>query len=121
MNIENIPILRSFRFAFSGLAYMITKERNFRIETMLGATMIIIGLILGLNLVEWLIVLIFIAMVLAAELVNTVVEDVCNILVKELQLGYQQTKAVRDIAAGSVLVTSVCAFIAGILIIGNHL
>lgn len=121
MNIENIPILRSFRFAFAGLGFMLKNERNFRIEVFLGIAMIIAGLIVNLAIIEWLVVLVFIGMVLGAELINTVVEDVCNVLVKELQLSYNQTKAIRDIAAGSVLVISACAFIAGILIIGSHL
>jgi diacylglycerol kinase len=121
MNIKNIPILKSFRFAIAGLIYMLKKERNFRIEAIFGMAVIIGGLIVSLTLTEWLFIFVFVGMVLGAELINTVIEDVCNILVRELKLGYNQTEAIRDIAAGSVLVISACAFVAGILIIGSHL
>jgi undecaprenol kinase len=93
-----------------------SKGRNFRIQLFFAPIVLLTGALLKLSLDEWLIIIFMIFIVLCAELINSAVEEVCNI-VKDLPgILPEATKEARDIAAGSVLVISVGAAIIGLLI-----
>lgn len=94
------------------------QERNMRVHALATLVVLVAGLGLGLSRTEWLTVLILIALVTAAELVNTAVEEICNILRDDLGMSYAATKRARDTAAGAVLITAVVAGIIGIWIFG---
>ena len=57
---------------------------------------------------EWLIIIIAIAIVIAAEMANTAVEYLCDHVTKEYN---DAIKAVKDITAGAVLITAIGSFI----------
>jgi diacylglycerol kinase len=65
---------------------------------------------------EWLFILTMIGLVLAAEMLNTAVEEVCNSMRDELGLPYASSKRARDVAAGAVLVLAVVAALIGCVI-----
>src|SRR6266542_1019467 len=67
-------LLRSFRFAFRGLGQVLTRERNARVHLVAAAAALGLSLWLGLARVEIALVVLAIGRVLAAEVVNTVVE-----------------------------------------------
>ena len=77
---------------------------------------VVVPLLVQLTLNEWLILLVFFALIPSLELVNSAVEDTCNCLRDNLQLDYQATKLPRDLAAGAVLWASVFTALAGAII-----
>ena len=111
-------IVDSFGFAFAGLRYCLRTQRNFRIHIAVAVLGTIAGLILRLGLIEWAVFATMVAMVLAAEMVNTMVESLVDLVTTEY---HPLAKVAKDIAAGIVLLTAMASVIVGLLIFGPRL
>ena len=111
-------IVSSFVFAFAGLAYVFRTQRNFRIHIAIALLMSLVGWLLGLSLAEWAVFGVMVVVVLAAEMTNTMVEA----LVDLVSPGYHPlAKVSKDVAAGVVLLTAIGAVVVGLLIFGPKL
>ncbi len=106
----------SFVYAWRGIVWNLAHERNMKIHLVSLLLCGYFGFLFQLTLNEWLILLVFFALIPSLELVNSAVEDTCNCLRDNLQLDYQATKLPRDLAAGAVLWASVFAALAGAII-----
>ena len=106
-------LFKSFQFAFQGIATEFKKGRSFGIQILAGFLAIILGLILGLNSVEWAILVITIASVLILELINTSLESIVDIVSPEVR---PEAKIAKDVAAASVLIASIASVIIGALL-----
>src|SRR5690349_14181177 len=105
--------LKSFGYAWSGILYFFKKEHNARIH--LGATGIVLLLsyYFKMSQTEWLMILIFIALVWITEMLNTAIERIMDFLSPEI---HPAVGIIKDIAAGAVLVASIAAMIAAAVI-----
>ena len=103
----------SFNHALDGIEYAVNHERNFKIEILMGICASILGFILNINIMEWTIIVLVIAMVLCLELINTAIERAVDLTTKEYR---ELAKAAKDVSAGAVLVMSMFSVIIGILI-----
>lgn len=101
----------SFRYAGRGLWYCIANERNFRIHLSMAFYVVLLAFLYRLQPAERGILLLCIALVLSAEMVNTAAE----ILVDMFSPGYSgMAKVVKDVSAGSVLVFAIFAAAIGL-------
>jgi len=98
--------LRSFGFALEGLAYVVKAEGNARVHLL--ATLLVLGLGFGFGVtrLEWTALLAAIGLVWAAELLNTALEGLCDIVQPARSAGI---KRVKDVAAGAVLMAALAA------------
>ncbi len=103
----------SFRYAFEGLAYCYRTQRNFRIHLAVGLTGTLMGLVLGLSTLEWAIFVLTVGLVLAAEMVNTMIESLVDLVTGEY---HNLARIAKDVAAGIVLLTSIGSVLVGTLI-----
>jgi diacylglycerol kinase len=110
--------LASFRFAWAGLKYIISAERNAWIH--LAATMLalVLGILVGLNASEWLWIVLAIGWVWTAETFNTAIERLADAVTMERD---DRIKAVKDMAAAGVLVSAVGALVIGVIIFVPHI
>ncbi len=106
-------ILKSFFFAFNGIRYCFTREPNFYIHILAATGALCLSFILGISQIEFIVVILCIAVVLAAEMINTAIEQICNRLSRERDA---EIKIIKDISAGAVLVTAIAALICGLII-----
>src|ERR1700694_91950 len=67
-------LLRSFGYAFEGLAYILRTQRNARIEIVVGIAAVALAAWLGISAVEWAVLVLTIVIVLALEVMNTALE-----------------------------------------------
>jgi diacylglycerol kinase len=105
--------LLGFVFASQGLAVLVKTERNFKFHLFAFFCISIAGFLFKIEKTEWLAVLIISAVILTAEALNSAIEKLCNHLHPEI---HPSIKSVKDIAAGSVLISSMIAVvIAGII------
>ncbi len=100
-------LLRSFGFAWQGLAYAWRSQRNFRIEVYLALLALSLAALLGVDPVP---VLLLTALVLTLELLNTALEAVVDLASPE---EHPLAKAAKDTSAAAVLVASLIALAAG--------
>lgn len=106
----------AFGFAFSGIWQVIKKERNIKIYLFLASFAIPLGLVFGINKNEWLILVLIASLFLSAEIFNSAIEGICNLLKEKLNLDYQATKAIRDISAGATLFLALASIVLGLII-----
>jgi len=97
-------LLVSFQYAGAGIKYAFLTQRNFKIQIMAGTLAISLSLFLHLSHVEIAIILVMSAVVLALELLNTALESVVDLTVK--QSYHELAKIAKDCAAGAVLVSA---------------
>jgi len=104
---------RSFKYALKGIVYVIWNEANFTIHIIAASLVIILGIICDLSPTEWFFIILTIAMVMTAEIFNSAVEQLVDIIRPE-----QNKKAgrIKDISAGAVLISAITAIIIGLLI-----
>ncbi len=74
---------------------------------------IIAGIVLGITRTEWIMVVMCIGTVIAAELFNTAIEKLVDLVSPER---HPVAGRVKDIAAGAVLICAVAAAIIGLII-----
>ncbi len=96
----------SFSFAFKGIQYLFLYHRNMRIIFMLGLAAVLLGLHLRLNAEELIALSLTITLVFMAEMFNTAIEMLMNMLTAKYHV---RVKLVKDIAAGVVLLASLNA------------
>ena len=111
-------LIKSFFYAFQGIYTGFKEELNFKIHT-LGAILIIsTGYYLQFTKTEWIAVILCIGIVTSAELFNTAIENLCNMVEPNQN---PVIKKIKDMSAGAVLILATSASIIGLLIILNHL
>jgi diacylglycerol kinase (ATP) len=100
-------LLVSFKYAWNGVSYAFVTQRNFRIHTFLAIFAISTGLLLHITKVEMSIIALTCALVMVLELLNTAIESVVDLTVK--QTYHELAKIAKDCAAGAVLISAIAA------------
>ena len=107
---------KSFLFAIQGFRTAVTTERNIKVMLCVGALAVVAGLILQLDLLSWAIVLLCCGVVIMAELFNTAIETVVDLVSPEF---HPLAGRAKDIAAAAVWVLSLIVAIVGLLVYAN--
>ncbi|MDA8441142.1 MAG: diacylglycerol kinase family protein [Peptococcaceae bacterium] len=107
----------SFCYAWRGIVRVCQSERNMKIHLVAAALALILSGFFHLSWLQFMFILVAIAMVIVAEAINTAIEAVVDLVTAEKHPLAAQAK---DIAAGAVLVAAIFAFIVGVVIFGPH-
>ena len=99
----------SFKYAWAGVYYAFVTQRNFRIHTVIGIIAVSLGLILEIKAMELAIIVMTCAIVMVLELINTAIEAVVDLTVK--QTYHELAKIAKDCAAGAVLISAIAAVV----------
>ena len=110
--------LASFGFAWQGITYVLRTQRNARIHLAIACLVLAAAILLRLSAGELATLLLCMMMVFTAEMMNTVVEAVVDLVTLEYHPG---AKIAKDVAAGAVLVSAGGAVLVGMLIFAPHL
>ncbi|MEK7627000.1 MAG: diacylglycerol kinase family protein [Patescibacteria group bacterium] len=110
--------IKSLGFALNGLAYVWKSEQSFRFQVLIAIVIILGGFFFKLSLIEFSLLTLLIIFVLAAEILNTVMEKLLDIVHPNWS---PAVKIVKDISAAIVLVFSFGALIVGILLFTPHI
>lgn len=104
---------KSFGYAFKGIDDVIEHEPNMKIHVVVAILVVIMAFILKVNIIEWIILVLLIGSVLAAETINTTIENLVDMYTKEYD---ENAKIVKDTAAGTVLILAITSAIIGLII-----
>ncbi|MEM9052379.1 MAG: diacylglycerol kinase family protein [Bacteroidota bacterium] len=105
--------LQSFKYAFAGLKSLIKDEHNSRVHLFAASIAVTAGILLEITKTEWFVILILIGLVFSAELFNSAIENICDLVSPEKN---DLVKKAKDQAAGAVLVIAMVAAIVGLWI-----
>src|SRR5437867_12138918 len=111
-------ILESFNYAFEGIIHVLRTQRNMRIHFTIAAAVLIAGLATDLDRLELIALLLAIAFVLIAEMINTAVEAAIDVATTAFD---PMAKLAKDIAAGAVLIATVTAVAVGYLVFSGEI
>ena len=105
--------IQSFRFAFSGLWFVLKYEHNFRIHLLAAVVAVLAGFYFDISGNEWLAIILIIALVLTLEMVNSAIEKLADVVSPEKN---EKIKVVKDISAAVVLLAAMAALVVAALI-----
>lgn len=105
--------IKSFKYAFEGLWYFVKNDHNGRIH--LFAAVLAVGLSWYLHIValEWIAILSVITLVIAAEIFNSSIEKLADVVSPEY---HPKIKVVKDLAAAGVVLMAFLAIVVGSII-----
>jgi diacylglycerol kinase (ATP) len=112
------PIFQSFNYAIEGVIHALRTQRNMRIHFAIAFGVLVVALIYDVTRLELIALLIAIAFVLIAEMVNTAVEATIDLSTPSFD---PLAKIAKDLAAGAVLIASVNAVAVGYLVLADRL
>lgn len=105
--------VRSFRHALHGLLLSFRTQRHLRVHFFVAILVLCAGFLWRLNRVEMALLLGVISLVILAELFNTAVEAVVDLVTEDY---HPLARVAKDVSAGAVLVASVNAFLVGVML-----
>ena len=110
--------LDSFRYAVEGIVHVFRTQKHMRFHFLTVVLVLLIGLMLRLSRVEMAVLFLVVASVLVAEMMNTAIESVVDMVTQSY---HPLAKLAKDIAAGAVLIASItAAIVGGILFFGSN-
>lgn len=105
--------LRSFGYAWKGIRCCVGKEQNLSFHLIATVLTVLAGFLLDIARTDWMIVILCIGVVIAAELFNTAIEKLVDLVSPQR---HPVAGQVKDIAAGAVLVCAATAAIIGLIV-----
>ena len=107
-------VLKSFKYAFSGISYVLKTSRNFKIQLIFAVTSLMIGFLLQISQSNYVILIAAIMSVLILEILNTSIESIVDLVVKKEFSSL--AKISKDTSAGAVLLASINSVIIAVYI-----
>ena len=107
-------VLISFKFAFSGIYYVLKTSRNFKIQLIFALITLMIGFLLQISQSNYVILIATIISVLILEILNTSIESIVDLVLKKEFSSL--AKISKDTSAGVVLLSSINSVIIAVYI-----
>jgi diacylglycerol kinase (ATP) len=109
--------LESLNCAIEGILWAAKSERHVRYHFVAALTVVFLALFFKISALEFFLLVLAAVLVIFAELMNTAIETVVDLVTDDY---HELAKRAKDVAAGAVLVTSVGAVILGYLVLSGH-
>ena len=106
----------SFFYAVRGVGDAIIDETHLRFHLVAAFYVLLFSPFFELSKTQYAVLILLIAAIISAELVNTAVEDVCDAMTRERK---ELIRLAKDIAAGAVLVLALGAVVVAVLFFWN--
>lgn len=110
--------IKSFRYAFKGLLTVMKFQHNFWIHCVSALLVVLLGFLLKISLAEWLFIVVAIGFVLSAEVFNSAIEELVNLVSPDFN---KRAGLIKDMAAGAVLIAAISAAVIGLIIFIPHI
>src|SRR5215813_3176004 len=106
-------IIESFNYAFEGIIHVLRTQRNMRIHFAVAVAVLVVAIATDVTKLELIALLLAIAFVLIAEMINTAIEGAIDVATSSFD---PMAKLAKDIAAGAVLIAAINAVAVGYLV-----
>ena len=104
----------SIKHAFAGVKWALVTQPNFRIHLFFSAVALLIGWYVSLTPSEWVLLVFTIFWGLSAEMINTAIESLSDLITREWK---KEIKIAKDVAAGMMLTVAVGALVVAYLLL----
>jgi diacylglycerol kinase len=106
-------LINSFKYAIEGFVSSFKTERNMKIHVLAMGLVLVVGLYFKLSIIEWCFITFAISLVIGAELFNTAIETIVDMVSPEKN---PKAKLAKDISAAAVLAFAIGSAIVGLII-----
>jgi diacylglycerol kinase (ATP) len=113
---RQISLLESFNYAVEGIIHVLRTHRNMRIHFAAALGVLVLALALGVDRFQLIALLLSIAFVLVAEMINSAIEAAIDVATSSFD---PLAKLAKDIAAGAVLIASINAVVVAYLVFSS--
>lgn len=113
LKVKTKKLINSFKYAGEGFLSSFRTERNMKIHIVIMLLVILAGILLKIDKLDWIICIICFALVIAGEMFNTAIETVVNMAMPHKN---ELAKIAKDISAGAVLILAIGSAIIGMMI-----
>lgn len=113
-----ISLIDSFNYAFQGVIYAVRTQRNMRVHLIAAVAVLIAAVATGVDRMEMIALIIAVAFVLIAEMVNSAVEGAIDVATTSFD---PMAKLAKDMAAGAVLISTITAAAVGFLVFSERI
>ncbi|MFY7899916.1 MAG: diacylglycerol kinase [Chitinophagaceae bacterium] len=104
------PFNRSITTACKGLRVFFRMERNGKVQLTIAVVTTIAAVIFETSIIEMMLLIGCYALVMSLEMINTAIEEICNII----QPNYHPSiKVIKDVAAAAVMCSSIASILIG--------
>lgn len=103
----------SFKNAFAGIIWIVKNQHNFQVHLLLAILAILLGILLSVSRFEMLLILTTIFFGIVAEMINTALEAITDLVTIEWRM---EAKIAKDVSAGMMLVVALGALTIGLFI-----
>jgi diacylglycerol kinase (ATP) len=110
-------VIESFNFAIEGIIHVLRTQRNMRIHFAIAIGVLVAALAFDVSRLELIALLLAIAFVLIAEMVNTAIEAAVDVASTSFD---PMAKLAKDIGAGAVLIAALNAIAVGYLVFSGQ-
>src|SRR5574338_739581 len=94
---------KSFRYALAGIFWGLKYNQNLRFHFAAALIVIFFSIVFHINAFEMGVLGVMILVVIVSEMMNTVIEEMVDLIVQEHR---KQARIAKDVAAGMVLVSA---------------
>ncbi|MBI2414551.1 diacylglycerol kinase family protein [candidate division WWE3 bacterium] len=100
---RNRNFFTSVKNAMVGIRTGWEDSGHVRFHVFAGSLVVILSLVVGLTVTQWAVVFLLIGGIISAEIINTAIENICNLLRDKAGVPYEFTGKAKDLASGAVL------------------
>ena len=105
--------LKSFVYAWHGILYLLRTQHNAWIHSGFTVMALVLGVCFSITPIEWIVIIICIGLVFAAEAFNTSIELLCDARFTDYD---KRAEQIKDTAAGAVLIVAIASAVTGSII-----
>lgn len=106
-------LIKSFRYAMSGLVNIWRSEQNFRLQSMISLGVVAAMVIFHVTREEAIVLIMLIIFVLVLEVANTITEKMVDILKPRM---HSYVEVIKDMMAAAVFISALGSAIIGLMI-----
>ena len=110
-------LFKSFTYACRGLIKTFKEEQNLRIQSIAALLVVLSAWFFQVNRLEWCLLILVVGLVIFAEIINSAVERVTDVLKPRIN---NYVKEIKDIMAAAVMLASLIAVIVGVIIFAPY-
>jgi diacylglycerol kinase (ATP) len=106
--------IKSANHAIEGILHAAKTQKHMRYHLYAAILILLLSFSLGVSWMEFTALVVLTIIVISVEMINTAIESITDVLFKEYD---PRAKAIKDIAAGAVLITAMGAVVIGYIIL----
>lgn len=110
--------LKSANYAIEGILHGAKTQRHLRYHFFSAGLVLFLSYLLGISRIEFIIVSLAVILVISAEMLNSAIETIVDILSPEYS---EKARVAKDIAAGAVLIAAFGAAVLGYMVLFPYL